>query len=115
MVGYGDIYHTRALIELTGEGFGAEPEPSYGTHFFQDLLESQIFPLAIHLKDPDTIFNKAFFYHTPNCIHRFLDQQVELPGCLRLIDVQDYRPKHHLALVMDTSEGQSIAFLVKEG
>lgn len=115
MVGYGDIYHTRALVELTGEGFGAEPEPSYGTHFFQDLLESQIFPLAIHLKDPDTIFNKTFFYHTPNCIHRYLDQQVDLPGCLRLIDVQDYRPKHHLVLGMDTSEGQSIAFLVKEG
>ncbi len=115
MVGYGDIYHTRALVELTGEGFGAEPEPSYGTHFFQDLLESQIFPLAIHLKDAKVIFNKAFFYHTPNCIDRFLNHKVEIPSCLRLIDVQDFRPNYRLDLVMDTPEGHSVAFLVKEG
>ncbi|MCX8063145.1 MAG: PEP/pyruvate-binding domain-containing protein, partial [Anaerolineales bacterium] len=115
MVGYGDIYHARALVELTGEGFGAEPEPSYGTHFFQDLLESQIYPLAIHLKDPGVVFNKAFFYHTTSCIHRFLDQRVEIPTCLRLIDVQDFRPNYRLDLIMDTPEGHSIAFLVKEG
>ncbi len=115
MVGYGDIYHARALVELTGEGFGAEPEPSYGTHFFQDLLESQIYPLAIHLRDPGVVFNKAFFYHTPNRVHRFLDQKVEVPACLRLIAVEDFRPDHHLDLIMDTPEGQSIAFLVKEG
>jgi len=48
-IGYGDIYHTRALVELAGEGFGLPPEPSLGTHFFQDLLESQIYPLAIQL------------------------------------------------------------------
>ncbi|MCS6906291.1 MAG: PEP/pyruvate-binding domain-containing protein [Anaerolineales bacterium] len=113
-VGYGDIYHTRALVELTGEGLGAEPEPSYGTHFFQDLLESNIYPLAIHLKDRGAIFNKAFFYHTPSCIHRFLNSQVEIPSCLRLLAVEDFRPNHHIDLVMDTPEGHSIAFLVKD-
>ncbi|MFM8320329.1 MAG: PEP/pyruvate-binding domain-containing protein, partial [Chloroflexota bacterium] len=36
-IGYGDIYYTRALVELTGQGIGAAPEASFGTHFFQDL------------------------------------------------------------------------------
>ena len=43
-VGYGDIYNTRALVELAGEGIGPAPEPSFGTHFFQDLVESNIYP-----------------------------------------------------------------------
>ena len=38
-IGYSDIYNTRALIELTGEGIGTAPEASFGTHFFQDLVE----------------------------------------------------------------------------
>ncbi len=38
-ISYGDIYHTRSLVELAGPGIGPEPEPSLGTHFFQDLLE----------------------------------------------------------------------------
>ena len=46
-VDYGDIYNTRALVELAGPGIGPAPEPSLGTHFFQDLLEQQIYPLAI--------------------------------------------------------------------
>ena len=47
-VNYGDIYHTKALVELAGQGVGEVPEPSLGTHFFQDLLEVANLP-AGHL------------------------------------------------------------------
>ncbi len=43
-IGYGDIYHARALVELTGKGIGLAPEPSFGTHFFQDLIEFEYLP-----------------------------------------------------------------------
>ena len=42
-IGYGDIYHTRALVELAGQGIGHAPEASFGTHFFQDLVEIKYF------------------------------------------------------------------------
>ena len=45
-VGYADIYHARALVELSGTGVGPAPEPSFGTHFFQDLLEATIYPVS---------------------------------------------------------------------
>ncbi|HZU86768.1 MAG TPA: PEP/pyruvate-binding domain-containing protein, partial [Anaerolineaceae bacterium] len=57
-IAYGDIYHARALVELAGENCGLPPEPSLGTHFFQDLLESQIYPLALQLDDPKTTFQR---------------------------------------------------------
>jgi hypothetical protein len=110
-VGYGDIYNSRALIELAGQGLGHVPEASFGTHFFQDLVESNIYPLAIYLDDADVIFNHDFFYNTPNRLGEFLPGEENLPDCLRLIEVSDFRPGHHLELVMDDERGQSVAYL----
>lgn len=114
-VGYGDIYHTRALVEITGEGIGPAPEASYGSHFYQDLVEAQIFPLAIYLQDKDAVFNRNFFYQAPNCLHRFLSADDQISQCLRLIDVAEYRPGYHLDLVMDNEKGATVAYLVKDG
>jgi len=110
-VGYGDVYHARALVELTGHAFGLPPEPSLGTHFFQDLLESQIYPLAIDLDDPRTRFSRRFFYETPNCLGDFLPNHQALSEALRLIRVADFRPDHHLDLVMSDEKGVALAFL----
>jgi len=65
-VAYGDIYNTRALVELSGSEVGTDPEPSFGTHFFQDLMEAHIFPLAVNLDDKDAVFNRSFFFDMPN-------------------------------------------------
>lgn len=100
-INYGDIYNTRALIELTGEGYGQAPEPSLGTHFFQDLLESQIYPLALFLDDPDVVFNREFFYETPNHLLDYLPDETRLDKCLRIIHVKDYRPGYKLEIALD--------------
>ena len=85
-IGYADIYHTRALVELTGELIGSAPDASFGTHFFQDLVESNIYPLAIYLDDEETVFNRAFFYQTPNRLLDFLPGETSIANCLRLIE-----------------------------
>jgi len=110
-VGYGDIYHTRALVELTGEDIGSAPEASFGTHFFQDLMESEIYPLAIYLQDPGVIFNREFFYNTANHLADFLQDSETWFKCIRLIRVADFRAGHHLELVMDDDAGLTVAFL----
>jgi hypothetical protein len=110
-INYGDIYNTRALIELTGQGIGPDLEPSFGTHFFQDLMEARIYPLAVYLDDEDVIFNEDFFYQTPNHLMEWLSAQKILTRCLRLIKVDDFRSGHHLTLVMKEDEGKAVAFL----
>jgi hypothetical protein len=110
-IGYGDIYHTHALVELAGEGIGPAPEASFGTHFFQDLIESNIYPLAIYLDDPDVIFNHDFFYKTPNRLGEYLPGEENLANCLRLIEVASYRPDHDLELVMDDEASRVVAYL----
>ncbi len=110
-VGYSDIYHTRALVEIAGKGIGPAPEPSFGTHFFQDLVEANIYPLGIYLDDEDAVFNRKFFYDTPNSLSKNFPSEAGLENCLKLIEVSAFRSGHHLDLVMDDEKGRAVAFL----
>jgi len=110
-VSYSDIYHTRALIELSGEEISHEPDPSFGTHFFQDLVESNIFPLAVYLDDERTIFRKEFFYTSKNVLLDVLPKEDQFEETLHLIDVSKVRPGHLLELVMSDSEKEALAYL----
>ena len=79
--------------------------------FFQDLVESNIYPLAIYLDDEDTVFNHSFFYDTPNHLTSLLPDDVSRMGTLRLIEVAEFRPGYHIDLVMDDERGRAVAFL----
>ncbi len=113
-VAYGDIYNVRSLVELSGESVGTSPDPSFGTHFFQDLMEANIFPLAVFLDDKDVIFNQDFFYKSPNCVLDFISIPKRLTRTLRLLAVKDHRPNHHIDLVMDGQKGRAVAYLVQD-
>ncbi len=111
-IAYGDIYRTRALVELTGEGLAPDLEPSFGTHFFQDLMEAQIYPLAVTLGEKESLFNRHFFYHLPNRLTDHLPAAGAcLQACLRLLDVEDFRPGHRLTLIMNDEAGEAVAFV----
>lgn len=114
-VAYSDIYNARALVELAGDEIGASPEPSFGTHFFQDLMEADIYPLAVFLDDDNTLFERSFFYDTPNRLNDFV--AVENPrvvAALKLIAVDDHRRNAHMDLIMDANKSRAVAFLVDE-
>jgi len=113
-VAYSDIHNAGALVELTGEAIGASPEPSFGTHFFQDLMEAHIYPLAVFLDDKSTIFKRELFYSTPNRLSDFVQVNHRIMDTLHLIDVNDYREAHHMDLVMDGEKSRAVAYLVPE-
>jgi hypothetical protein len=113
-IDYGDIYCTRALVELTGKGIVPDLEPSFGTHFFQDLVESNIYPLNINLDDHGVVFNRAFFYKTPNHLSDFVRSDEGLLNALRMIKVEDFCPGCSMTLVMNDDAGKALAFLREE-
>jgi hypothetical protein len=113
-INYGDIYNTRALIEVSGHGISAAPEPSFGTHFFQDLVEANIYPLAIYLDDADVQFNRSFLYDTPNLLTDYLPDAEECHDTVRLIEVASFRQGSYLELVMDDEKGEGVAYLVPD-
>jgi len=110
-IAYSDIYNTRALIELSGRDIGTAPEPSFGTHFFQDLMEASIYPLAVFLDDKDVIFNRSFFYNTPNRLGEFIKADKDVSRVLRLLSIDDFRPGFHMDLIMDGQKSRAVAFI----
>ena len=113
-VSYSDIDRAAALVELSGNGVGPAPEPSLGTHFFQDLMEANIFPLAVCLDHAGATFNRRFFYDIRNAAADYIPPGKAVPACLRLIAVNDFLPGHHLELVMDDERSQALAYLLPD-
>lgn len=59
-VGYGDINNSAALIEVAYDQGGYTPEVSYGTHFFQDLIEADIVPVPLYPQAPGSSLDEPF-------------------------------------------------------
>jgi hypothetical protein len=74
-------------------------------------MEEQIYPVAVPLDGADVIFNRQFFYNSPNCLTEYVIPESVPSDCLRLIKVDTFKPGHHLDLIMDDEKGQAIAFL----
>lgn len=111
-VSYGDIYNTSALIELTGSSVGTSPDPSFGTHFFQDMMEAHIYPLAINLDNTKTVFRDDFFYSTPNHLKDWVPNADPITmNALKIINVEDFKPGHKLELLMNDEESRAVCFI----
>jgi len=85
--GYSDIDNTSVLVEIAREEMGHIPEVSYGTHFFQDLVEAQIMYLPVYPNDSETQFNYDFFANSRNILTDILPDMASFRDVVHLIDV----------------------------
>jgi hypothetical protein len=110
-VTYADIFNSRALVELASKKGGYSSEPSYGTHFFQDLVETQIYPLAISAEEPDDYLNWDFIKEADDHMSEFVRESTDANRCIKVIHIPTERPGHHLEIAMDGQQG--LGYLVK--
>ncbi len=109
-VGYEDFNHTRVLAEIAIKELGAVPEPSFGTHFFNDLVEANIVPLAIDADNPGTVFREDFFRQCPDTLAS-LDPRLQNDGTARVIHVPSCAQGQYLQVYLDTEEQKGVGFL----
>jgi hypothetical protein len=110
-VTYADIYNTAMLIEIGLSDGGSASEASYGTHFFQDLVESEIFPLALYPGQGETVFNWRFFRETHNSLAEFLPDSAGYAPYIRVIDVPAVADGRLLEVIMDGEGNQALGYL----
>ncbi|NDJ54953.1 MAG: phosphoenolpyruvate synthase [Chloroflexi bacterium] len=111
-VNYADIFHTAVLIEIAYEEDGSVPEVSYGTHFFQDLVEANIYPLPLYPDDEETTYREDWLNNAPNALSSLLPADDRYEPYLKVIDVAAYAEGHKLSLVMNSEQNYAIAYLV---
>jgi hypothetical protein len=112
-VTYADIHNTKVLVEMAVAHNGQLPELSYGTHFFQDLVEAGIYSLPLHVGQEDTLFNWAFFRESPNVLGELLPDDADLAPYLRVIDLARVPGNRRLNVYMDGREELAVGYLAE--
>ena len=110
-VSYADIDNTAVLVEIAREDSGHVPEVSYGTHFFQDLVEGQIIYLPVYPDDPETMFNSLFFEGSANILTDLLPETGEFENVVHVIDVPKIADGAYARVVADPQSHSAICFL----
>jgi hypothetical protein len=110
-VGYSDISNVAVLTEMADEAAGHMPELSYGTHFFQDLVESQIIYVAVYPQQADVHFNREFFARAPNSLGKVLPEAAPFSSLIHFIDVPAATGGLHAQLAADSGSRHVICYL----
>jgi len=110
-VRYGDFHNTSVLIEIARAKGDYIPEVSFGTHFFQDLVEAGIYYLPLYPDEPGVIFNEAFLRGSPNVLPELLPEYSKYARYLRVIHVPRAANGYYLHLAMDGEEDRALAYL----
>ncbi len=86
-VTYSDINNSSVLIEVARRKGNYVPDLSFGTHFFQDLVEANIRYLPLFPDDPGVAFNERFFLESPNILASIAPEFADLERTVKVIDV----------------------------
>jgi len=110
-VSYADINNTAALIEIARQKLKYMPELSFGTHFFQDLVESNIRYLPLYPDDEAVIFKESFFTRSVNLLSQILPEYAYLEDVIRVIDVPAENEGLIINIAMNADLEEAIAYL----
>ncbi|MCR4428909.1 MAG: PEP/pyruvate-binding domain-containing protein [Caldiserica bacterium] len=110
-VSYSQINNTAMIIEIAKRKQDYVPEISFGTHFFQDLVEAEIRYLPLYPDDPGVIFNQEFFTRSPNMVKKFLPEIGPLERVVRVIPVEKTGEGRTLTVLMDGEREKAVAFI----
>ena len=112
-VTYSDINNTAMLIEIARQQKDYLPEPSFGTHFFQDLVEASIRYLPLYPDDPGVGFNEDFLTNSKNVLGDILPEFEDFAEVIRVIDIPASTEGKILNILMNAKRGEAVALLAK--
>ncbi|MDD5439001.1 MAG: PEP/pyruvate-binding domain-containing protein [Candidatus Omnitrophica bacterium] len=88
-VSFAEINNIAVLGEVAFARNNASPELSFGTHFFQDLVETGIFYLALFPDQEGVYVNHSFFDSMPATLRKIMPQYKKYENVIKILDAQD--------------------------
>lgn len=110
-VTYSDINNTAILIEIARRKGNYVPDLSFGTHFFQDLVEANIRYIPLYPDDNGIIFNEHFLMQSRNLLKEFVPEYAHLEDAVRLIDIPQAMEGYVLKVLMNAELDEAIGLL----
>jgi hypothetical protein len=110
-VTYSDINNAAMLIEVGRKKSNYTPDLSFGTHFFQDLVEANIRYLPLYPDEPEIIFNNDILLKSENRLPEYLQEFEGLKDYVRLIDIERSFDGQLLQVLMNGDAGRAAGIL----
>jgi pyruvate, water dikinase len=111
-VTYADISNTAILAEVARRQGSYVPDLSFGTHFFQDLVEAGIRYLPLYPDEPGNRFNDAFLLGARNRLEELTPEFAHLADTLRVLDIPSETGGQRLRICMNGELDEAMGFLV---
>ncbi len=110
-VRFAEINNAAVLCEIVTMHEGLVPDVSLGTHFFSDLVETDILYLAIFPQRHDNRLSQAFFDQQPNRLAELLPAAAEWAHCVRVVDLPNPKSPAVLRLNANTLQQRVVCYL----
>jgi len=114
-VTYSDVNNAAMLIEIERRVGSYVPEPSFGTHFFQDMVEAGIRYLPLYPDAEGVTFQESFFQGSPNQLEALVPEHADLAGVVHVIDVPATSGGLVLHVLMNGDLDEAVGFLGRGG
>jgi len=109
-VTYSDISNTALLVEIARKKGSYVPDLSFGTHFFQDLVEASIRYLPLYPDEEPNLFNTPFFQRSKNLLSRLIPEFSHLEDVVFVIDVPRETRDRILRIQMNAEIDKAMAY-----
>ncbi len=88
-VKFAEINNVAVLAEVAFSAGNLMPELSFGTHFFQDLVETNIFYVALFPEKDDSLLNLSWFKQLKNLFSELMPESVKYEEIIGVYDVSN--------------------------
>jgi hypothetical protein len=92
-VSFSEISNVRVIAEVAFPEGHLMPELSFGTHFFQDLVETGIFYIALFTDKKEVMFNSKWFSGLKNLTAEIIPQADKYIDCIKVYDLKNLDAK----------------------
>jgi hypothetical protein len=110
-VTYANINKAKILMEIAFAKEGYTPEVSYGTHFFQDLVEADIAIVPLFPDDPKAFLNESFLRESPNLLAEIAPDARGCAEVVRVIHIPSVCSGQYLHVYLDMNAPRGLGFI----
>jgi predicted nucleotidyltransferase len=114
-VTYADINNTAMLIEIARQKGSFVPDVSFGTHFFQDLVEARIGYLPLYPDVEGNHFAAHFLMRSENILADLVPKYADLSDTIRVIDVGKVTDGKVVKILLNADLDQAVACFSEPG
>ena len=103
-VNFSEINHMTAIGEVAFPEGDLMPELSFGSHFFQDLVEADIFYLSLFPRVFSCVLNSDWIYRSSNLLEGLMPSSSRFKPVVKVLDTET----HRLRLSADVIQQQMV-------